>query len=623
MFLGKCRLVMEAIDGSENLLFWSVEQQEDGSYWVVGTFGSDTLWNLYSATDASECTMVPEGYGPIIPLAAEFFPQTFVAVSDLSTFANSGISPMLFSVPEAGTQQLTATGGSSDRPGPYPVTFSGGWSPTPVVLLDIPGDAASQGAPVTTTYVTPGLSAIQADGGCPGGNFTAVDFSGEDLSALHLAGVNLTDAVLDGANLSSADLSSAILHCASLRNVNLSGTTLCGADLSGCDLTGATAQDGPPVLSHPGTTSNPDDPANAVMRMRAATLPVAMLGMNWSGFDMAGAILASPGVPISLPWLVARDADLSAVQELAGANLTASDFSNATLRGTNLNNITAPWSSFAGAIFESDPESGFDLPARVAGAYLPSSNFSGARLNGVDFSWSHLYGKSTDPSPENAPSTNATLDSATLQGTIFSDANLGSMDFSGTMLEGTIFTSANLVNAAFPNVEVTTGPSPDNAVTSFIEASLQGADFSSATLVAASFAGAAIAEVGGQLTITRVGEGNKLETAVIDYAATKIDLSEATGCSCPDGSTGPCTAEQMVPAAPPAPPACVPSPGSWCPNPNASPASPPAISSSDDLLAAATRTRDGLLAALARRPAMGQPDSTPGSEPSPARGGPS
>lgn len=86
----------------------------------------------------------------------------------------------------------------------------------------------------------------------------------------------------------------------------------------------------------------------------------------------------------------------------SSADLTAANFSGATLRGTNLNNITAPWASFAGAVLESGDTGPDDLPAQMAGAYLPNCNLSGARLNGVDLSNSHIYGQTTEQAPTNA-----------------------------------------------------------------------------------------------------------------------------------------------------------------------------------------------------------------------------
>lgn len=606
MFLGKCTIASNYRGGDVPWIVAPLPATPSSgpSPGWVQLSSRATLWTSYSTADGSGCTVVAEGYGPIIPFGSYFGLCLRVPVASDPT--TQGQTPMVFSVPEAASGQLTGIDPYDDPPSPYPVgvmPFStmGGAA---VILVVGTADFLHVITPVQVRIVTPGLSAIQAAGGCRGGNFTSVDLAGADLSGLDFTGANFTDAVLDDADLSHANLTSATLTCASLRSVTLSATTLYGADLSGCDLSGATAPSGLPVMSHPGTTTNPADAANATMNLQAATVPTALLGNDWSGFLLAGAVLLKPNPdsPLSLPGLLAVNCDLSGAMALAGADLTAADFSGATLRGAALNNITAPWSSFAGAILEADPSSSEDVPAQMAAAYLPNCNLSGAHLNGVDLSHAHLYGATTEQAPPNAPSTQATLQNATLQGTNFTGANLGSMNFQGCMFEGAIFDAANLINATFAEVTITRGPPPDNAETSFVGASLQGADLSSATLVAANFTNACIAQNPGQLQITRLGDDNTLQKVVLDYGATKLQIS-SPGCSCPDGTASPCGAAAMVAPAPPAPPLCVPDPQQWCPNPNTE--SGMTTPTGSDLAAAASQRRKALLATLGRQASIG------------------
>ena len=184
----------------------------------------------------------------------------------------------------------------------------------------------------------------------------------------------------------------------------------------------------------------------------------------------------------------------------------------------------------------------------------------------------------------------ATLQDATLQGTNFTGANMGWMDFQGCLFEGTIFDSANLINAGFDYVKITAGPAPDNTATSFVKASLQGADFSSATITSANFTNACVAPEAGQLQVTRLGDDNTLQVVWVDFGPTQLTLNSEE-CSCPSGSPSPCSAAAMVAPAPPSPPPCVPSPQNWCPNPNKSDTALSPGNSAPELAAAAKRLR--------------------------------
>ena len=380
--------------------------------------------------------------------------------------------------------------------------------------------------------------------------------SGADLAGARLPGAHLERAKLDGATLTRANLAGAAFDTAT----DLTGTKLVGVDLSGCDLTKPKLSATPRFYdAKPPSTTNPR------ARMVKATIPVALLGLDWSMLDLSDATIVG-SLQADLTGFVAEwaifprdyampDRTLTGASfknaELPGVDLSRAkgdsekptDFSGATMRGTKLSGANLRGALFVGATLHGIKMSQAKLAtAQFGGAHLDSvdglvadltyadltnADFGGAylgssqaQLSGANFSYALFYG------------TKASLAKATLVGAQFNNAYLVAVDFQnveGKALQGASFAGACLANCKF------NGTSLLNV--SFPSACLQGANFTDASLFGALMTNAAIAKEEGTLKI--IGPG---VPPTVKYNPTIIATSSTNGdTTCPSSNHGPCS----------------------------------------------------------------------------------
>ena len=277
-----------------------------------------------------------------------------------------------------------------------------------------------------------------------------VDLSNVDLrhvtlsASVDLTGANLAGAKLDGHNLSSAILNGANLTGATLAQVNLSAAQMLGTNFTDTDLTVATFGSSP-AFSH--------DPTSRTI-FHGARLPYAIIGTNWTGYDLSDATIV--GLPTTIPSLQAGVALLCRLQldgisfqpaptfdesdltgiSLKGATLTGGSFKGTTLTDAVLTDAAAGRTVFAGGVLD-----GASLDSTTPGkAVFDNATFTPASLQGTTLA----YSSAKSAVFTDANMTGAVLTGADLTGTNFVGALLYGAALAYTVLPGADFTNAQL-----------------------------------------------------------------------------------------------------------------------------------------------------------------------------------
>jgi uncharacterized protein YjbI with pentapeptide repeats len=426
--------------------------------------------------------------------------------------------------------------------------------------------------------VTAARDFIIANDYCRNCNLTGIDLSGLDLThgyfagstftGANLTGTNLTLANLRDANLSGPDvqLTGAIFTDAVLENTNFRGADLSGATATSTegvranfstrpDLTGATIDVGT-FLSSDWKYLNLT--GAAIYNVQGATLSTTD-----SPVDFSGAILNSVDLDRALLDGGRFDCDSSeghpVCTQLSNTNLNLTSlkkasFVDANLQGANLDFANLDSANLCSAKLNLSAD--LQKSASLQGAYLRNVNLYQADLTGANLTNSDFYSTNTSGICNGAscgPTTCATAGDATLNSTTFSQAYLGGTDFSDASCKGVDFGRAFLLGANFTNVNL----SVDNntgRTTNFRQADLRGANLSTAASVTdANFDGALIDTKSASATV-------KLESGNTMFAGFTPNPPSAAGCvqftyphasatprtdnsnTCPNGSTGACSA---------------------------------------------------------------------------------
>lgn len=427
------------------------------------------------------------------------------------------------------------------------------YSPTVAMLVFDLGDP-----PVTTAQVVPGSKDLyqipydQVDFGylfLDNANFAGTRVTNCNLSNVTFKGAaDFTGTVLDGSNLSGCVLDGTSFRKASLKDVNLSGASLKGCDFTGAvldncdfegaDLTGAVlyaatlADPAKPIRITRSDTNRTNFTNASVNKALTHALDDGDDIYDWSYALLDGASFMKPdpdhpGAAIpdgDLNGLVARYASLIGVQFSAANPLHMRDanLSNASLGGASLVGANLQSATFNGATL-STPKG--KERCNLSKAYLLNVSFANADMSYAEMPYCYLFGNS------------ATLSGANIMQADFTGAYLVAADFSsldGKNAVGVTFDGACLVNAKFAGTDLSTVDQV--RANSFVNACLQGADFSNAKAQGVNFAGAAVSTSGGTLLI----EGGRENGHNISYDPTTTPTNTA-GATCPNGTAGPCT----------------------------------------------------------------------------------
>jgi uncharacterized protein YjbI with pentapeptide repeats len=377
-----------------------------------------------------------------------------------------------------------------------------------------------------------------------GVDFTGVDCTGVDFEGAVFSGpagpANVTGAILGtdftGAVCRGVDFSTA----ASVQNANFTGADLTLANFTGLDLTGVTFSEANltgTIFSKADLTSAIffDTPAqfshdpNTPTDLSGATVPFALLGLDWTNLELAGVII--PDLPFPLVGLQASGADLTSFSA-PGQTIESASFAGATLRGANFSGANLLLCDFTSAICNGSG----DLPATsFDNANLMDANFGSAILSGTFFTYALLWGA------------NASVAGATVIGTDFANAYLADLDFSGIadhQLTGSTFAGACLVNADFSGASLLS--------IDLSGAALQGAKFAGAQLAGAQLSGSAVALRGGTVQIALTNPPSTGFPTSIDYPPTTLPASATDPSTiCPSRANGPCIGPKLEsPASP-------------------------------------------------------------------------
>ncbi len=358
----------------------------------------------------------------------------------------------------------------------------------------------SEGNPFVIYRLTPSTETIlqKRDGDgldLSGVDFTEIDFSNCSFKGTEFSNCNLTGAIFKG-DLTTADFSNATLTRTSFAGAVMHGTKFDGVDLTSTDF-GPTPNFRPAVLG-------PSTPTSPLTSFAKATLPMSVIGLNWTMLDLTGTELIGTG---DLSGVNAQYAKLSGTGlGLSGSKLVGANFSNADIGADSEIPV-----DFTNSYFS---EKSDEPIATFEGATLYNANFSGAKLVGTNFK--NIQGSRTDTAPganfSSAYLVNAVLTEASLVKTSFSGAqlygtalldhaDLQEADFSNSILaglnlneahlRGAIFDGAILVNASLREVDLT--PTVGGNATRFTGANLIGTDFRGAHLNGANLDNAVVA----------------------------------------------------------------------------------------------------------------------------------
>jgi uncharacterized protein YjbI with pentapeptide repeats len=222
-----------------------------------------------------------------------------------------------------------------------------------------------------------------------GATLTNATFTGANMRYAVLTGADATSAVFDGADLTSAVLARCTLTQASFNGSTLAKTVLTQTALDGTifdndDLTTC-------IFSLPAAFSAPAADGSApayITSMQGATLPMSLIGYNWSCLNLTGATINGLA-GLDLTGLVAQYAVLSGM-DFSDRVLNSADFTGATINPvTPAGGGSAVPASFAGAQLQSAI---FDYASCVAANFGPDTNGTPTNLSGASLTHAVLSG---------------------------------------------------------------------------------------------------------------------------------------------------------------------------------------------------------------------------------------
>ncbi len=204
---------------------------------------------------------------------------------------------------------------------------------------------------------------------------TRPDFERHDLQRLDLSGLDFRRARLAGSDLFGANLDRANLSGADLHGARLDRAVIIGTDFSNADLSGAT-------LLLPTAVSSLSYDASEAPRFRNAKLARATIVAHLSGADLSGADLTAT---------IFNHADMrGTLMTTLRTELFACDLSRAILRHADLSGIVLRFAKLRGADLSGAALVNVDLSR----ADLTGANLQDADLAGVDFDGAILTGVS-------------------------------------------------------------------------------------------------------------------------------------------------------------------------------------------------------------------------------------
>lgn len=220
-------------------------------------------------------------------------------------------------------------------------------NPSPILSVN----SSSQALKVfQLTQITPPLSQVRANKGCPKGNFIQVNLVGENLSQLNLVETDFTEADLTECSFASTDLSKATMVSTRLTGVDFDNAVLDYTNLSGCNL----------------------DKTNW-------GIPKSAKGLNLSKCMAVMAVLGNKGVPLNCSSSILTGGNFFRA-ELTAWNLTGAILSGAIFAESNLEGVILDRANVQNTIFKQANIQNASLKNIQAQA----ANFIGANLDNSD-----------------------------------------------------------------------------------------------------------------------------------------------------------------------------------------------------------------------------------------------
>ncbi len=238
------------------------------------------------------------------------------------------------------------------------------WRAASVCVAVVLGVLPVAARPLTARDVT-----IKFHQAAPG---TPVDFSNQDLSFLDLAGLDFKSANLKNVNLYGADLSSANLKNVDLAGAKLDRATIVRADFSGANLQGATIM-APSVFST-AMIDHADTPKFVDANLRGARIAARLDGTDFRGADLTDARIG--------PNERGSEAGMA-----HSSKMMATNFSGATMTGTDMREVDCTFCRFTGAKMGNAKLIHVDLSrADFTGATMTNADLSGSNVDEANFS---------------------------------------------------------------------------------------------------------------------------------------------------------------------------------------------------------------------------------------------
>ena len=303
-------------------------------------------------------------------------------------------------------------------------------------------------------------------------NLTGANFSATDLSGDTVTGANLTNAVVTQANFSSVTgltaaqiYSTANYTAGNLTKVSFGSDNLSGWSFSGISLAGT---------SFSAATLTGADFSNAVIHGDTRFKATSFSGTTVKGFTAAQLYSTASYSAKNLSGVNLSNNNLTG-WDFSGQNVYDANFSNTTSSGFTTGQLYSTSSYISGTLYvnlSSNDLSGWDLSGKnvagcvFAGSNLTATNFTGASVKGVMLA--PAIGNTTSFSN----TTSRGFTAAQLYSTSsYGEKDLSWMDFSSNDLSGWHFANQNLSSDNFSN-SVLTGAdftdsflSPSSAIT--------------------------------------------------------------------------------------------------------------------------------------------------------------
>ncbi len=402
---------------------------------------------------------------------------------------------------------------------------------------------------------------------CCGCDLRGVAFQGDDLSDTVLVGSDLSGAAFTNVDLVGADLRRATLTGATFHNVRLGNNRLGLVHMAGASMQDAanrSASTATLVGEFDWTASGTANGVTVrcgeaeVADLSGALFPIQMLPRTtWNDIRLQNATLLDKADDYDLSRINLAGGDYSGLKaggkamnmrgaDLSGATLTGADFSSidfgpvvqdgvatyTNLTGARLGGANFAYANLEGADFRSVTIDAASKNLDLSYAMLVNATFQNVDLGAASFAYAYLFSK---PRPDVTVQKEALVEGFTAKNAVFNNCFLSNMtltrftaphgNFSGAMLVGTQVTSGDLSN------------------TTFSGAYLQGADLSGASLLEASLSGAYLSTTSGYWHYS--SDDAECSDIRVNFEATR--LPDTTGVTCPNGTTGPCSGDQLLP----------------------------------------------------------------------------